>query len=185
MYFPLSILAMENDADRQFMENLYVQYRLPMYRAAMGILKDPYDAEDIINDACIALIRHIDLLRKFGNYRLFAYIMTTTKNLSINLINKRKREKARTFLSDQSFDIADGEPSAENRVIQEGQIDDLMKSLSHLPQTELNILQMKYLNELTNSEIAHELGMTTDMVRAYLSRARKHATVILGREDAR
>ena len=49
-----------------------------------------------------------------------------------------------------------------------------------LPPRERDIMLMKYFRELTEDEIAQEMGLRPVSVRVHLSRARKHLAHMLG-----
>lgn len=61
---PLSILAIEDDSDRAFMEQLYLDHHAAMKRTARRILHHPEDAEDFVQSVCIALCKKVSLLRE-------------------------------------------------------------------------------------------------------------------------
>lgn len=57
MMFPVSILAIEDDSDRAFMEQLYTAHELLMHKCALRFLHNGYDADDAVNNACVKLIK--------------------------------------------------------------------------------------------------------------------------------
>ena len=58
---PMILMAIEDDADRAFMINLYEQCHKAMYRQAYDILRDHGEAEDAVQDT---LNRTTDAFRK-------------------------------------------------------------------------------------------------------------------------
>lgn len=46
---PLAILRIENEADRAFMQKLYLDYEQMLYSRAYHILKSKNDVEDAVN----------------------------------------------------------------------------------------------------------------------------------------
>lgn len=63
LIFPAVILAIADESDREFMKTLYVNHYLSMYRMARAMSDSIPDAEDIVSEACVALIRKISVLR--------------------------------------------------------------------------------------------------------------------------
>lgn len=53
---PMILMAIEDDADRAFMINLYEQCHKAMYRQAYDILRDHGEAEDAVQDTLVKLI---------------------------------------------------------------------------------------------------------------------------------
>lgn len=63
MLFPIVILNIIDDSDREFMKALYIKYQLTMFRMARALTDTEYDAEDVVSDTCVSLIRKISVLR--------------------------------------------------------------------------------------------------------------------------
>ena len=80
MFFPIAILAITDESDREFMKSLYIKYRMVMFRMARSMVDSYQDAENVVSDACIALTNKIDVLRHFDCNVLEEYIISTVKN---------------------------------------------------------------------------------------------------------
>ena len=186
MTFPIAILAIENDDDRAFMERLYIEHRQIMYKKAYSMLRNPQDTEDAINTACVALINNLARLRGFDSCTLRAYIVSTIRNTAINCINKRNRISAHSVPDAESaFDRAAPDDLApDSRIIQPAELEALKRALSALSEKEMTLLQMKYVAEVPDEQIAKELGIKRASIRSYLTNARRHAREIL-KENAR
>lgn len=181
MTFPIAILAIENDDDRAFMEMLYIEHRQIMYKKAYFMLRNQQDAEDVINTACIALINNLNRLRGFDSCTLRAYIVSTIRNTAINCINKRNRTNAHSAPdADAVFErAASDELAPDSRIIQQAELEALKRALNALPEKEMTLLQMKYVTEVPDEQIAKELGIKRASIRSYLTNARRHAREIL------
>ena len=46
--FPIIILAIENEDDREFMMQLYTQYRALLYSEIYKIVQNEWDADDVL-----------------------------------------------------------------------------------------------------------------------------------------
>ena len=68
-FIPPAILAIEDEDDRSFMENLYRSYYRLMYHEIFTVTSDPWLAEDILQNVVISLIRN--LWRDFLNFPYF------------------------------------------------------------------------------------------------------------------
>ena len=60
---PISILAIENEDDREFMAKLFETYQRLMYQEIHQIAKDPWLTEDVLYATIVKLIDKISLLR--------------------------------------------------------------------------------------------------------------------------
>lgn len=181
IFLPVAILALENDGDRAFMTGLYLDTRALMYKKAKRMLRGEQDVEDVINDALEALIKKIDLLKGFDSCTLRAYVVSTIRNTALNYLNHKKRQGERV--------IPDGDEALESiparaagldaDLIRKQDLDALKKALMLLPERERDLLTMKYLDELKDREIAAVFGIKPGSVRAYLTKARRHAQEVL------
>lgn len=85
-FIPPAILAIEDEDDRSFMENLYRSYYRLMYHEIFTVTSDPWLAEDILQNVVISLIRNLSTIKKLSTARLVNYIKTA----SINTGNERE-----------------------------------------------------------------------------------------------
>ena len=78
MFFPIVILAIMDDSDREFMKALYIEYQLTMFRMARALTDSSHDAEDVVSDACVSLIKKTSVLRRLDCNVLEGYIISTS-----------------------------------------------------------------------------------------------------------
>lgn len=90
-------LAMENEQDRAFITQIYLDYRKLMYAVAMEIVRDPQAAEDMISAALTEMIEQIETLKKINCCRLRSYIASIVRNDSLDYVRKRNRRQLRVF----------------------------------------------------------------------------------------
>ena len=90
------IMAIEDEDDRSFMANLYVDYQRLMYKVITSHTTDPWDADDIFQSTLPKLIDKLADLRRMSNDKLTNYIYSTCKNTAINYL--QKKAASRSFL---------------------------------------------------------------------------------------
>ena len=56
---PASILAIENESDRDFMENIFFSYQRLIYHEIGSILNDPWSKDDIFQTVIVQLMYSI------------------------------------------------------------------------------------------------------------------------------
>ena len=88
--FPLVILSMTDEADRDFMKALYIEHRMTMFRMARVLTESEQDAEDVVSEACISLIKKIPRIRQLDSNVLEGYIVSTVKNTAYSLHRRKK-----------------------------------------------------------------------------------------------
>ena len=57
IFFSLAILMISDESDREFMKSLYIKYRMCMFRMARALTDSEQDAEDVVSEACVSLIK--------------------------------------------------------------------------------------------------------------------------------
>ncbi len=185
MMIPTAICAIENDDDRTFMIQLYMDYRWFMYNIAYEIIRDSQIAEDMVSQAVCELIDALDDIRKINCCKLKSYIALLVRNDSIDFVRKRKRQSKYCFLPKDEAVLnnvaADGEVDA--ALIRHAEIAELKKGLARLSENERMLLTMKYLDGASDEEIARKFGIGTASVRAYLTRARRQLCQVMNEGD--
>lgn len=173
LIFPAAILAIEDENDREFMKQLYIEHHLSMYRMARALSHSLPDAEDIVSEACVALIRKIPVLRALDCNVLQGYIISTVKNAAYALHRKRNShreiEDGETLLNR----MMDHSPPPDARILLQNDIEELMQAIKSLSEGDQAVIRMKYFQKYSDREIAEALGIQEGSVRAKLTRARQ------------
>lgn len=86
------VLKINDEDDRNFVENIYHQYGKKIYKIAFNILKKEADAEDCLQDVIKIIIDDVDRFRSASHEYLINLLVKCTRNTAIN---KYKREKKR------------------------------------------------------------------------------------------
>lgn len=182
MLFPVFLLLIENDEDRLFIEGVYLEYYRLMYAQALQITRNGEEAQDVVSDTMMALMKKISLLRALPCNKLRAYVVTTVKHTAINLFHQKKRQRME---SDVTIEELAGSDSVDGALLEQAGVERIKNAIALLPEREKAIMLMRYFRELTDEEIARETGLRPVSVRVHLSRARKHLAQLLeeGRND--
>lgn len=179
---PLFILAIEDDADRVFMINLYEQCQKSMYYQALDILHDHGEAEDAVHDALLKLMGRIPALRSLPKSQILPYAIASTKTTAID--RWRSRNKVRVGANDCISDDRSGTAEEhEKAFINMERVDILSRGLEKLSESDRDILKYRYLLDMGDEEIARVLGIKPSSVRMCLTRARKNAFAIFDPEE--
>lgn len=176
MMMPIAIMAIADDDDRAFMEQLYTEHASLMTACAMKVLRNPEDASDAVEQVLVKLIENIRRIREVPCNKLRAYIVTTIKNTSIDIAIKRNRENKYAFTAadDLISSVAAKECPVDEQILLTLQTEALIKAIGELSANERAIIEMKYLTGLHDQEIAQTLSLSPSTVRVYVSRARRN-----------
>lgn len=173
----LMINSIDNDDDREFMTWLYKEYRLLMFSVAGDYCTKQEDKEDLIQTCMERLMGRIDKLRSLSRCALPAYLVITIKNTFYTQHQREQRgpgqyidlEEAyapdRTFVEDFAATVIEGEYNKEV----------VLRVWELLSEEDRNLLEGKYILELSDAEIAKTVNCKPNSVRMKLTRARRNA----------
>ncbi len=130
------------------MEELYLQYRSPMFRVAMAILRDEGLAEDAVQQA---------FLKIFQNFEN---------------IQREDCNKIRSF-EDLELPLPDRESQPEEQVIARLEGEEVAGYLMELEEKYRDLLILRYYHGYQNKEIARLLGMSQTQVALGIYRGKQ------------
>lgn len=125
------------------------------YRAALRVAGDPDVAEDV---AAEALTRALLRWRRIGDHAR-PWVVRVATNLAIDQARRSvvSRRHARHDRSDEPLGAAGGDI-------------DLHRALRALPRRQRQVVVLRYFGDLTEKEIADELGLAPGTVKSHASR---------------
>ncbi|MCH5198033.1 MAG: RNA polymerase sigma factor [Oscillospiraceae bacterium] len=130
------------------------------YRFALWYIKDPFEAEDAVQEAAIKAYKNIKSLKKPSSFK--SWFMSIVLNCCKDILSERQQSliafDCNTLLEETPY-----YDSYENR--------DVLRQLKKLSDTDRKIILMSVLGDFKSGEIAKEMGMTATAVRSRLSRA--------------
>lgn len=139
---------------------LYDRYYRQMWAVARRRLDSDRLAEDAVHNAFVRVIQSLERVCSVPEDRLPYYLSAIVKNECVSLLRKERPtaplENWEAF--EAETDLADGRGIAE-----------IIRSM---PETYRAALEMKFLQELPDREIAKALGLSVSAVRTRISRGR-------------
>ena len=157
-------LAEESDLDARFAMLAQRQSHF-MFKVAIGLLRDPHDAEDAVQEALLKLYRTRGWLHMDDEK---AFLARTVWRVALDLAASRRG------VADEnaSINLACGSPSPE-QLADQGDRRALVRELIECLSEELRQpLILCAIEEMTSREVAVILGLTEGAVRTRVMRAR-------------
>ncbi|MGN0441509.1 MAG: RNA polymerase sigma factor [Acutalibacteraceae bacterium] len=148
---------------RQAFEQLVDEYSDMIYRIAYQNLRSSYDAEDIMQDVFLSLLK--SNVGFSDSAHIKAWLIKVTVNKCIDF--KKSARYRTTVTLDEQTARYDSEEL--------GVMDEIFK----LPEEERNIIYLYYYEGYTIAEIAQILGKKQNTVNSKLQRARKKLQSLL------
>jgi RNA polymerase sigma-70 factor (sigma-E family) len=152
--------VLESDVD---VISAFAQYRLSLIRLAVMLVDDLATAEDVVQDAYVALHRHRGDLRE--PQALYGYLRRAVVNTAHNVI--RRRSLARRSLNHVHPHAG---PADEELLLAEEQRA-VFAAVRQLPPRQREVVVLRYWSGLSEAEIAEALGISRGAVKSQASRA--------------
>jgi RNA polymerase sigma-70 factor (ECF subfamily) len=103
-------------------------------------------------------------------------LIAIAKNVHIDMLRKRKSSLFVDYSDEndyQAYNIADTAPSAEDKIITEQNLSQLLRFIKELKPHYQEVIQLRYFQEMSYQEIADELGEPLNNIKIKLLRAKK------------
>ena len=168
---------------RYEIEEIYRVYKRDMIFVAHKILNDYSEAENIMQTAIIKVASHLDKIRNKDDKMKRAYVVLVSKNLSIDLYNKRNNIAFESINNHTEKIMSDSFESPDSYIIRLYNGVEIAKKLSNIKKEYADILTLRYTFHLSNKEISELLDIFYANVRKRLSRAKKALKRIMGSDQ--
>ncbi|HJQ12254.1 MAG TPA: sigma-70 family RNA polymerase sigma factor [Gemmatimonadaceae bacterium] len=158
------------EAQVDLFERLVMPHLNDAYTLARYLLHDEHDAQDVVQEAVLRAIRHIDGFRH-GDPR--AWLLTIVRNCSYTWHKSHKRERSNVSLSDVSAMNVQDAQTADDATIRASESDLVRAAIDKLPNELREVLVLRELNELSYRDISEVVGIPMGTVMSRLARARE------------
>lgn len=156
-------VAFEWDADAAVTHLFTAHYR-PMVRLAVLLLHDREAAEEIVQDAYVALHGRWGRLRDPD--RALGYLRVTVVNRSRSALRHRKVVEAHLAAERPPTDAPSAEAGALDRLTR----DVVIAALRRLPARQREAVVLRYYADLSEADTAEAMGVSRGAVKSHLSR---------------
>jgi RNA polymerase sigma-70 factor (ECF subfamily) len=140
------------------------------YNLAHWLIRNPADAEDVVQEACLRALRFFDGFRG-GDSR--AWLLKIVRNTSYSWVRKNRP----TDLSDEFDETVHSSESpqqdAETQLVFRAESERVRTALETLPVALREVLVLREIEELSYREISNVTGVPMGTVMSSLSRARQ------------
>jgi RNA polymerase sigma-70 factor (ECF subfamily) len=155
-------------------QDLYDTYAKDIYRFALWLTGDRFDAEDVTSEV---FIRAWARNHKIRTETLKAYLLTIARNIYLEQQRKGKRQ---VVLQDVHPDPA---PAPERMIESQLELMKVRKILETLPEVDRTAFVLRVQHELPYAEIARVLQISLSSAKVKVHRARKKMLTIYVDEE--
>ncbi|GHU35425.1 hypothetical protein FACS1894105_04130 [Clostridia bacterium] len=176
--------ALDTSEERDIFSYYYEKYKDLFIKVALEILHSPMLAEDAVHNAFLSIIKDKEnfLSLSEANFRNSSVLIIKRKCIDIMRRNKFF-DKGVSLDADYAPDIESAEPPVLHTLIEKEQSERLSRYLDSLDLLPRQILEMKYILDMSFDEICRDTGLTHDQVNGILRRARKKIKNMMESED--
>jgi RNA polymerase sigma-70 factor (ECF subfamily) len=148
-------------------ELLIRRHNQRIYRAARAILGSEQDVEDVMQQAYLNAYRHL------GSFAGEARFSTWLTSIAVNEALARRRRAAMTAVPEETIiELKSSEPDPERKAMSNELKVLVEREILKLPESYRIVLVLRQIEELSTEETAAILGVSTDVVKQRLRRAR-------------
>jgi RNA polymerase sigma-70 factor, ECF subfamily len=146
-----------------------------LYRVALSILRNPAEAEDVVQDTFVRVLRQKGKLA--GIVEIRPWLVRIAWNVALD-----RRRRVRPDQMDEGFAAGLVVPDlpADQAMAEAGRMQQVLDAIERLPGREREVLLLSAMEELSTAEIGKVVGRSESSVRSSLFRARAHLRQRLG-----
>lgn len=175
--------------DGQAFEELYRRHSKRVFRTALRILRNPEDAEDVVQDSFIRAYRH---LPSFNRTCAFSTWVTRIGiNSALMLLRRHRKTFAGSPIKPNDSenhpieDLVETSPSPEDFALYKESAKTLAVAIRRLPPPLREAISFRCYQGATTKEAAIILGLTETTVKTRLFRARSRLRPVILKERRR
>ena len=173
------LLERARAGDREALDALMTRYQSRLYRLALRLTADEHDAEDVLQDAFLQVVKKLDTFRGEAQFSTWLYRVTTNAAL-MKIRARRQAESLETclplFAEDGRHKNLDVDYSAAGRVEETVERRELMRliqdALARMPAIYRVAFVLYDLEELSATDAAEIAGVDPAALRQRVHRAR-------------
>ena len=157
---------------------LVLKYQKKIYWLVRKMVLDHDDADDITQEVFIRLYKSIDKFR--GESQFYTYIYKIAVNLSLNHLNKNKRNYSRNInIDSEAYKIKSNDKSFDEHFDDINRTKILEDAISTLPDQQRAVFNLRFYDNLSYNEIGKILNKSTGGMKANYFHAIKKIEVFL------
>jgi len=165
----LQWFAVERVVEEPDLAELVHNYSSLLYRVALSLLRNPSEAEDVVQDVFLRVLQSQHQLATINDLR--PWLVRIAWNLAMDRCRRVRPEQLDAPFAEE---LVSADLPADLAIAEAARIRQVLDAMERLPKRERQALLLSAMDELNASEIATVLGRSQSTVRSLLFRARTH-----------
>lgn len=177
----LFLTLLDSQEEREKFTEVYEQYRHFMWYVANQKLQDAYLAEDAVQEAFLALTRHMDKVGEVHSPATKKFLATIVRSKAVDILRKSKPEEELTDI------LAEDKGSADilEQYLTKENYNRLVSCILELDDAYRVIFEYKYMYQMPDVQIGDILGISAKNVNVRYFRARRKLQEMIQKEGGR
>ncbi|SHJ36109.1 RNA polymerase sigma factor [Flavobacterium haoranii] len=146
--------------------------------------ENEHDTDDIVIET---FAKAFDKLNSYNpEFGFNTWLITIAKNVHIDMLRKKKSSLFVDLSSEddeRAFDVVDESPSAEDDLITEQNLSQLLQYIKQLKPAYQEVIQMRYFQEMSYQEMAESLNEPLNNIKIKLLRAKKLLAEVITKKE--
>jgi len=172
---PDILVARAKSGDLEALEALYRAFETPVYNLALRVLRRPEDAEDVLQETFLEVVRSIKQYR--GEGHLWGWIRQIATSKALMRIRHDRVRETEEFHEESAAGA--GETAGAGAMAGSGGMSpgavpaqiDLERAFEQLSETSRAVVWLHDVEGYTHEEIAEQMGKTVSFSKSQLARA--------------
>jgi len=170
------IIDMAKAGDRNAQAQLVLKYEKKIYNLALRMMRDPEDAEDVMQETFLTALRKLHSFE--GRSRIFTWLYRIAMNISLQKLRDNKKFDASVRLNDPDFESLHGRqlsewPAYTRNMLSDSEFRDLLdQAIRALPPIYRSVFILRDIEGLSTEETRKLLDLSDSNVKVRLMRAR-------------
>lgn len=174
----LELVNQAIQGDQSAYAQLLKTYRESIYFMMMKMVRNADDADDLTIEAFGKAFKRLESFNP--EYAFSTWLFRIASNNAIDFIRRKKKASIYSIDEDYNdedskgvFEVKSGDLNPEQELMKEQRIQEMHRIISLLKPKYRQLIEMRYLKELSYDEIAAEMDLPLGTVKAQLFRARE------------
>lgn len=167
-----SLMLRYREGDVRAFEVIVTRHRKPIYNFILRFVRDAAQAEDVMQETFLRLIKGADNYEKQAKFTTWMY--TIARNLCVDASRRGKHRKAASLDAPIGEDegatlldmVSDGAVGADGKAIQRELAIRMKQAIEALPEEQREIFLLREVSDLQFNEIAQVVGVSENTVKS-------------------
>jgi RNA polymerase sigma-70 factor (ECF subfamily) len=173
-------LFLRND-DVEVFNELVNRYGNKIYGLALRITHNPSDAEEVLQDVFLTILKKLDRFREESKFSTWLYRIAANESYMLLRVQKRRYENETNLGNYASYDesgalkgiqLKDWSDRPDDALLNREGMEIIEKALSELPEHSRIVFHLRDIDGFSNKEVAEILGLSIPAIKSRVHRAR-------------